>query len=160
MLLLPVGLYLGMFPGDESGQWVHEIRVGGEVHELTGSQFETWAAVRDHRATRELGPPARDDAQRLRHGGLLVPVDDPGFARAHRLMPLLLGLGHSRLTPGRFAIGLPGREMFSVTAQTFRAWASAAGSLEHACGDSLEVVLEELPALLRGGGAYLDPVPS
>jgi hypothetical protein len=94
----------------------------------------------------------------LRERGLLVRGDDAGFARAHRLMPLLLGLGHSRLAPGRFAIGLPGREMFTVTAETFRAWSTAAGSLEQTCGDNLDVVLEELPALLSGG-AYLDPVP-
>ncbi|GAA4698690.1 hypothetical protein [Phytohabitans rumicis] len=165
--LVAVGHYLGAFPTHD-GRWRHEIRRGPEVEELTEAEAGAWAGPGDptHR------PYTLD---RLVDRGLLVPVswdDGADFARGHRLLPLLYGLGPDPDAPDRCHIGTFGRPVVTVDRLGYDLWAEAAAhpSLWHACrryataggpGPNdphavLVALLERLDTLTAAGAACLD----
>ncbi|GAB2935790.1 hypothetical protein GCM10027280_24640 [Micromonospora polyrhachis] len=174
-LLLPVGLYQGAFPDieDDGAGERHEVRVADHMLELNGTQFACWRAPDGTAGTAEL--------PELRERGLVIdvaPEEDAAVVFAHgwRITPLLLGLGHSRLVPDHFGIGLPGLERVTVTPLTYEVWVRSAvsPSLWAACASLtdfgvlamidvtdpaavLRTVLLELPGLLAASAAALEP---
>ncbi|MGX7674409.1 DUF6244 family protein [Plantactinospora sp. DSM 117369] len=128
--LVAIGHYLGLFPAEE-GQWHHEVRRGPDIERLTEPEARAWAAPGDpsHR------PSILDT---LVGRGLLVPVswdDAIGFARAHRLLPLLSGLGPDPEKPDNCRIGAFGRPIVTVDRLGYELWVEAGGqpSLWDAC---------------------------
>jgi hypothetical protein len=160
--LAAVGHYLGAFPEDD-GRWYHEIRRGPDIEQLTDEQARAWAAP---------GDPGHQPAtiDELTRRGLLVPLswsDATGFARAHRMLPLLCGLGPDPDDGGRWQIGVPGQPLVGVDRLGYDLWIEAGGhpSLWAACesyagpGDPhavLLALLERLGTLTATGAACLD----
>jgi hypothetical protein len=201
-LVLPVGQLVGTYydPADAEGHH-HEVRTGGRIHELTDTELVTWIFA--HAAPDDLA----DDgpwttAALLRHltaqgvpqpptlvdglfgRGLLTEVA-PGtdgavtFARGHRVVPTMLGLGNSPEEPWLYSIGLIGRERIRVSRLVFELWAwghrdddlwhacDALAALEKAAFDEdaddgpahiLDGFLGTVHGLLNAQAAYVDTV--
>ena len=191
-LLLPIGQFGGATgPADDPGTRF-QLRLGQRTFSLTTDQFSVWAAahgtldrvgvVRNTRAalvSRLVGP--QPGASRstvdsmvdwLGEVGALSEVDSDrasSFAAAHRLAPLLLGLGNSAAEPGRYALGLHDQPVVSVprVVCTIWEWADRWPDLWSVCAwlaqaqqvsaaRVLQDVLEALPGLLAVNAAYLD----
>lgn len=165
-LLFPLGQYLGaVHPGPGLPVRHHQVRVGWDVHPLDdGAELDLWALTHGLPSVVGLRPTTREvvtavaaeaglaeagpDIDRLRERGLLVEVDVHGpeaerFAREHRLVSLLTGLGEAG--PGQAAIGLLGAPPVRVVpAAVFEYWtwahlfpdlyAAAGGLAEMAAG--------------------------
>jgi hypothetical protein len=154
------------------------VRSGDAIVELTEEDYAIWALATGSRAIGlrddDAAPPTRDllggllgarAVDRLLAGGLLVevPADAAAFARTHRLVPALLGLGSSSRRAGYAGIGLPGREIVTVPVTVYEVWARSGGyrTLWSACGESgrvLAEVLGRLHALLSCCAASLEVV--
>jgi hypothetical protein len=153
--LLPVGLFVGTFDDDDLSQ-SHEIRRGTEVHDVSDDEFVAWVAAHGTDDTPESGPATRELLERtladgemvtpasvldgLVDRGLLVALADDGtdaeeFARTHRAVPMLVGLGNSAETPELFSIGLIGHPVIEVSRPVFElwAWADVDGDIWSAC---------------------------
>ncbi|MFC6022189.1 hypothetical protein ACFP2T_39285 [Plantactinospora solaniradicis] len=166
--LVAVGHYLGRFPAGGE-RWCHEVRRGPVVERLTEIEARAWAAPGE-----PTHQPSTADA--LVGRGLLVPVswdDATGFARAHRLLPLLSGLGPDPDDPGRCRIGTFGQPIVSVDRLGYDLWAEAGGrpslwdgcrryaaaTAEPALTDPsavLVALLDRLDTLTSTGAACLD----
>ncbi|MEO3927828.1 hypothetical protein ABGB07_28755 [Micromonosporaceae bacterium B7E4] len=165
--LVAIGHYLGLFPVEQD-QWGHEVRRGPDIERLTEPEARAWAAP---------GDPSHQPSilDTLVGRGLLVLVswdDATGFARAHRLLPLLSGLGPDPDDPDRRRIGTFGRPIVSVDRLGYELWAEAggqpslwaacqryAGSTEPTLTDPYAVLLallDRLDALISAGAACLD----
>ncbi len=144
-LLFPVGHYLGAHYDDlESDEVPQQVRRGATFHDLTRQQFAVWTlahgspdAVNNEvtwrrRSVVELAKltgltGATDLVDELLAMGLLVEVT-PGtdqaldFAKTHRLMPLMLGLGNTSDEPWLFDIGFLGRPIVRVFHATYDLW--------------------------------------
>jgi hypothetical protein len=155
--LLPIGQFVGTFPGGADGaDQPHEIRRGTDIHEISDEDFVAWMAAHGTDGSAAGGPPSRAQLETELRGqgleapggvidglldrGLLarVPHQGPGaieFARTHRAVPTLYGLGNSPEEPGLFGIGLLGHELLRVTRPVFElwAWADVDGDLWTAC---------------------------
>ncbi|ASW58067.1 hypothetical protein CIK06_27590 [Plantactinospora sp. KBS50] len=156
--MFPVGRYTGAFhPAVGAPVRYHSLSVGRLSVQLeTESAFNVWvAAHRPPDAGRPWTRPevARAATQRLgvadpdvlieefRTDGLLVEVDaaDPDaveFARAHRVLPLMLPLGNTPDDPLRHGIGLFGAEPLlrvPTLVNDVWMWSSAGGSLWDVC---------------------------
>lgn len=195
-LVLPVGQLVGTYhdQGDVDGHH-HEVRTGARIHELTDVELVTWLSA--HAAPDDLA----DDGpwtttallRRLTAQGVPRPaalVDGlfdrrllteviPGtggartFARTHRVVPTMLGLGNSPNQPWLYSIGLMGRERIRVSRLVFElwAWGHLDEDLWQAC-DSLAALeksdegpagildgfLGTLHGLLNAQAAYVDTV--
>ncbi|WP_148086384.1 hypothetical protein [Micromonospora sp. HM5-17] len=146
--VLPVGLFVGSFPGDldDDAEPRHEIRRGTEIHEVSDDEFLAWVAAHGTDETPAAGPPSLDLVEReLRAQGLAAPAavvdrlldrglltafpsDDTAaaaFARAHRVVPTLLGLGNSPEEPELYSIGLIGAAVVQVSRPVFELWSWA-----------------------------------
>ena len=199
-LLFPIGLFVGTFPDGASGHH-HEIRRGAKVQEISDPDLAGWAFAHGapdaasgtdqwwdratvERQLRERGiERATDIVDGLLTRGLLaeVPTEGPAavaFARAHRVVPTLYGLGNSAEHPWRYSIGLLGQELVQVGWPVFEiwAWGDIDGDLWRACesfarqerdagaadpttGDPALVLagfLRALHGLLNAQAAYLD----
>jgi hypothetical protein len=92
------------------------------------------------------------------------------FARSHRAVPLMFGLGNIPHRPETFTLGYFDREFVMVTETVFEVWANCgfAGSLWHAClrctpdrpAQALARFLDDLHRLLAADALYLAPVAS
>jgi hypothetical protein len=90
------------------------------------------------------------------------------FARNHRAVPLMFGLGNSPDLPHAFAIGYFDRDHVMVTETVFEVWANcgSAGNLWQAClrhapdrpEEALARFLEDVHRLLVADAVYLAPV--
>ena len=142
--VFPVGHYGGSFPLDTvTPLRCHEVRRGQDVLELTEEQYTVWSAahgwpdaasrrpwtaqrVVEAASGRGVADPGRVLAQLLAEGLLaqVAPghVAERDFARGHRLLPLMLGLGNSPVEPGLYTIGLFGRPVVRVTRPIFALW--------------------------------------
>jgi hypothetical protein len=130
------------------------VRRGGHIHELTYPELATWAFAHGspddepgwNREALEghmdgLGIPAPSSlVDGLAGRGLLAEVTPSAaaaaeFARAHRLVPTLYGLGNSPEDPGLYSIGLLGEELIRVSRPVFEiwVWGHRDGNLWRAC---------------------------
>ncbi|WP_432832787.1 hypothetical protein [Dactylosporangium sp. CA-092794] len=121
------------------------VRVGDAVRRLTQVQFLAWSAAHgDADAGPDTAGRTRPQVEHwLRDQGLSAPdrtvqelladrllaeadphgSDAVGFARGHRVNPLLWGLGNSPEEPWLFSIGLMGQEVARVGRAMFEIWA-------------------------------------
>jgi hypothetical protein len=186
-LIIPIGHGLGTFYPGGSDEHVHQVRLGPEVVELDDTDFACW--LRAHGMpdphTGEIRPISAQEADvpALRKIGLLAEVT-PGtaaavdFARTHRLLPLMLGLGNTTGEAGVFALGLLYQPLVLVSAPIFDLWqwAHLAPELWTACREAaglrreagvddpdltdperiLAALLDTLHTLLAGGVLCLD----
>jgi hypothetical protein len=154
-----IGHYLGIFPAD-GGRWCHEVRRGAGIEQLTEAEARAWSAP---------GAPTHEPStlDTLVDRGLLVPVssdDAGGFARAHRLVPLMSGLGPDPGDPDRCHLGAFGRPVVTVDRIDYDLWVEASGqpSLWAACRATadppaaLRALLDRLDPLICAGAACLD----
>ncbi|MEE6258882.1 hypothetical protein [Plantactinospora sonchi] len=144
--VLPIGLFVGSFPGDvdDDAELRHEVRRGADIHALSDEEFVAWVAAHGTDGTPDGGPPSRSLLERelrtqdvvdpapildgLLDRGLLVtvPTDEAAavdFARTHRVVPTMYGLGNSPEEPDLYSIGLIGSEQLRVTRAVFELWA-------------------------------------
>jgi hypothetical protein len=168
-----IGHYLGSFPTDDGGScW--EVRLGPQVLTLDAAQTAVWMTPED--AGHQPSVVAS-----VRALGLLVTLTEGSeaeFARAYRLIPLMVGLGVNADDLDQRDIGIPGRPLVTVDRLTYELWAVAGArrSLWQACesfanvrraaGDTderrvapdgvLAELLSRLGELTRGGAACLD----
>lgn len=138
-LLLPVGHGLGAFhPGDGETAPVQQVRLGTAIAELTDAEFLVWTLA--HGLVDEQGQAVpsteaavleyTDDQETVRSllaRGLLAEVvpgssESVGFASAHRLVPLALGLGNSPEQPWLFAAGLLHQPLVLMTGGMYDLW--------------------------------------
>lgn len=110
---------------------------------------------------------------------LLVEVGEPEeFARTHRVVPTMPGLGNSVDDPTLFSIGFFNQPMLQVTLPVYDIWQwstmddtlwATCENARHASGDDADLLtgfLGSLHALLCAGAAYVDvefrlaPVPA
>ena len=189
MNVFPVGHYVGERHPDE----LHLVRLGPAHQTLTADEFGVWIlahGVTESRSwtvadvlalaerTELSGAPGA--VERLESVGALVQVATEGqtaFAEAHRLEPLLVGLGNSEEYPDTYAVGLPGNPpvaMLDSGSYELWQWAAVAPSLWQACevrakvgaglgdptraADLLDDVLGDLRPLLANSCAYLDVI--
>ncbi|HEX3816499.1 MAG TPA: hypothetical protein VHX59_26960 [Mycobacteriales bacterium] len=194
-LILPIGQQVGA--RFQTGQLVvaQQVRCGGKFHDLTERQAEVWQLA--HGVPEEIDgqtPWQRSSVeQRLAGGGaiideltglgLLVEVT-PGtaeaaeFARAHRLVPLMLGLGNSANDPDTFGIGFLSQPVLQVSHAIYDVWqwSTMDDSLWNTCENATDVarragstdpeaieterlltgILGSLHALLASSAGYLD----
>jgi hypothetical protein len=201
MLLFPIGLLAGTFP-DETGGHYHEIRRGGKVHELSDPELAGWAFAHgppdssvDIRWTRSAVEQRLDTLGVEGAGAILdsllsrrllaeAPAEGDqavAFARAHRAVPIMYGLGNSPEEPSRYAIGPLGHEVVQVSWPVFQLWAwshleadlwqgcesfaeqgRAAGDTDPVVSEPVRVLagfLGMLHGLLNAQAVYLDPTP-
>jgi hypothetical protein len=196
-LIFPVGHYAGAFYQGAVDRY-HAVLVGAETRRLSDEQLTVWLAARgvpddeDRRWTREAvealvaqagianAPLLLDQLGEL---GLVVETV-PGteraidFAEAHRVVPLLLGLGNTPDEPWRYGIGLFDRPVLAVSQDIYGLWewAHVDPNLWAACYSHADVskragatdpeetdpeqiltgFLSTLHALLAASAAYLD----
>lgn len=141
-LILPIGHCLGTYyDGDAAGGHVQQVRLGGEIVELTDHEFAVWslahglaedpgpwdrARVATALATSEIGD-AAELVDRLLGRSLLaeVDVDSPAaadFAVRHRLLPLHIGLGNSVQFGSLFATGTTEQALAGMTRVLYDLW--------------------------------------
>lgn len=195
-LVFPVGHLMGTYHDDNDGHH-HEVRRGGEVHELTDHELTAWMSA--HGAPDDLADTTWTDTELVRFLNanrvprpaplvdtlldrkLLVEVT-PGtdtavaFARAHRVVPTMHGLGNSAEAPWLYSIGLMGQERIRVSRLVFElwAWSHVDRDLWHGCEtlaalekadpqassptDVLDGFLATLHGLLGAQVAFIDTV--
>ena len=152
-LVFPIGLLVGTFHNAAPARHHHEIRLGAKVHECTDSELAAWAfahaplegveeepagdgpapwtaaALVRHLAGLDIPDAASLVAGLLGRGLLaeLVPGTESAtaFARSHRLVPSMYGLGNSADEPWLYSIGLLGHEVIRVDRPVFELWAWA-----------------------------------
>ncbi|TQS43825.1 hypothetical protein [Cryptosporangium phraense] len=118
-ILLPVGHLLGSEYDEATGEATQRVRVGPDVIHLDGSRFAVWSLA--HGTSTDL-PDGADARDALLEDGLLASVSPASieeFARGHRLVPLMLGLGNLPESPDVYQIGLPGHPLLHVSAAVF-----------------------------------------
>lgn len=137
-LLFPVGHLLGSDYDEETGTVLQRVRVGPDVIYLNGPRYTIWALAHGGgergsdqpwnraavlQAAEGLPDPAATVDALLADGLLAAVGPDAGaaetFAREHRLVPLMLGLGNLPDAPEVYQIGLPGQPVLQVSAAVF-----------------------------------------
>lgn len=143
LLVFPIGMLAGTFHDSDPARRHHEIRLGAKVHECSDHELAAWAfahgppegaespwtgaALVRHLASLGIPDPASVVAG-LRGRGLLAELA-PGtdaataFARSHRIVPSMYGLGNSADEPWLYSIGLLGHEVIRVDRPVFELWA-------------------------------------
>jgi hypothetical protein len=139
-MIFPIGQYLGATAGG-----AHEVSRGGVTERLDGVSFAAWGLAHGPidpvlaagtpwtraelvRYTGLAGlPDAAERVDRLVDRGLLseAPAAGPAahaFARAHRAVPLAVGLGNTAGEPARFTIGFFDRVLLQVDALRYEVW--------------------------------------
>lgn len=190
-LMFPVGQYGGEVRDDTDGVTSFAIRRGwtvlsidarsallwrdahGRLEDL-GATVWTMAAILDRRADFFTLHQRRESYAVLVAFDMLAAVDpdDPDdaerFARAHRLQPLVHGMGNAAEDPSRFAVGYPPDHVAGLPWDLWRIWHG--GHLEPTLWDAclatdhpqphrlLSDLLHSLHTLLTLRLAYLDTV--
>lgn len=188
-LVLPVGHYGGAVHRSAGADVDHHVvRVGTTLHRLRpGGQLDTWALAHGTgdpdvpwdldallSAAAAAGIPAGaelDELVALGLVGLVTDDDAPAFAAAHRLRPLLTGVGAPPGDPFE-VIGIPGLPpSIRVRPRTAQVWrwtglwpdlASASAARDRVARDSgrepdgLGELLADVQVLIGGSAAFLD----
>jgi len=199
-LLFPIGQCIGAyhdFPA--STDHFTQVRVGADIHQLDDEQFAIWGLAHGA-ADRPVDEPwtrrsvlTAARAMGVRQGnkvlaGLisdhLLAETTPGtnasvdFARQHRLVPSMLGLGNTAEEPWIFSVGLLGMPIVQLSAAAYDLyeWAHLDPNLWVACqgaaatarkvgieeslvtdpGEMLQALLSTLHVMLSPNAAYLD----
>lgn len=138
-LLLPIGHYVGGHYQDGKPNIPRQVRRGATFHELTDEQFAVWTGAHgtpdavengvtwQRRSVEEQVAGAGGLIDELLEIGLLVEVAPGGdqaleFARSHRLVPLMLGLGNSPDEADMFDIGFLQQPVLSVSHPIYDLW--------------------------------------
>jgi hypothetical protein len=176
-LLFPVGHYVGIQHRIDAASAPRQVRRGATFHDLTEEQFAVWAAAHGSEAAIENDIPwqrqsveqhplvagldrASEIIDDFLAGGLLVevtPSDDQAivFARSHRVVPLMLGLGNRRDEPDMFGIGFLNQPVIEVSHPIYDLWQWSA------MDDSLWATCENAADVARRAGSTdpesLDP---
>lgn len=185
-LIVPIGQYAGAVAPD------HEVLRRGVAEPLTEGAFRGWVLAHGpldpivaariawthtelvrYAELAGLGDASEQVTDLLRRH-LLAEVPCFGsaavdFARRHRAVPLMLGLGNTADEPGQFALGYVGEAMVYVDAEAYEVWLWSAveQSLWSACeaaspdGDAGRVLtgfLAGLHRLTSASALYLDVV--
>jgi hypothetical protein len=198
-LLLPIGHYVGSSYRAGRANAPRQVRRAATCHELSDEQFAVWVAahgtasavnstvggrvaVEEH--LRETGLDNVDElVAQLTDMHLLVEVEPGGgqaieFAKSHRLVPLMLGLGNSVQQPDMFGIGFLHQPVLQVSHAIYDLWQWCAmdDALWATCQNAADVarragftdpglvdpealltgLLGSLHALLISSAAYLD----
>jgi len=199
-LLFPIGHCIGAnYDQPASKDHFFQVRVGPDVIRLDDDQFAVWGLAHgvpdrppDQPWTRQTVLTAARRAGIARAGQVLDSlVEDfvlfettPGtdsavdFARRHRLIPLMLGLGNTSEEPRLYSVGLVDLPVVSMSAMAYDLyeWAHLDSNLWLACQGAaataarvgiedalatdpllmLDALLGTLHALLSPNAAYLD----
>jgi hypothetical protein len=187
-LLFPLGHDSGVRPGAE--QDVHVVRLGRQQHRISEDAYGIWALAHGlpdggkrrwtandvvRAADRNQIPDGRARLHELIGAGLVVPVrDETAFVAAHRVDPLMVGLGNSPEQLDAHAVGVPGLGTAAVLdPSTYDLWqqsplmptlwhscerraSSAAAFGQYLPAAAIAGVLADLRYLLAHGCAYLD----
>jgi hypothetical protein len=176
-LLLPIGHYVGThYRIDQPGN-SRQVRRGSTVHDLIDDQFALWTlahgsqgAIENERAWQRQSVEEQAHAMALAGAGehidglieigLLVEVT-PGsdqaldFARSHRLVPLMLGLGNSSDDLDSFGIGFLHQPVLGVSHAIYDVWQWST------MDDSLWATCENAADVARRAGStnpdFVDP---
>lgn len=199
-LLIPIGHCIGAYYDlPTSADHFVQVRVGPDVHRLSDEQFAIWGLAHgtpDRDAEQPWGRQAVLDAagragiakseqvlESLMTDHLLVETT-PGtdsvvdFARRHRLIPLMLGLGNTAEEPWIYSVGMIGLPIVQLSAMAYDLyeWAHMDANLWLACEgaaatavrvgiedplatdplDMLNALLGTLHFLLSPNAVYLD----
>jgi hypothetical protein len=162
-LLFPVGHYVGVQHRMGAAGAPRQVRRGATFHDLSEEQFAVWAAAHGSEEAIENDLPwqrqsveqhpsvaglarASEIIDDFLAGGLLVevtPSDDQAivFARSHRVMPLMLGLGNRRDEPDMFGIGFLAQPVIEVSHPIYDLWQWSAmdDSLWATCENAADV---------------------
>lgn len=194
-LIFPIGHQVGARV--QAGQIVaaQQVRCGGKFHDLTEQQAEVWRLAHGvPEAIDQQAPWQRSSVEERVAGagpiideltglGLLVETI-PGtpkaedFAREHRLVPLMLGLGNSANDTDTFGIGFLSQPALQVSHPIYDVWqwSTMDDSLWNTCENATDVarragstdldsvdtsrlltgIIGSLHALLTSSAAYLD----
>jgi hypothetical protein len=199
-LLFPIGHCIGAYYDlPASNDHFYQIRVGPDVVRLDDEQFAVWGLAHGVPSRPPEEPWNRQAvltaARRAGIGGveqiLESLVDDyllfettPGtdsavdFARRHRLIPVMLGLGNTAEEPRMYTVGMIGLPAVSMSAMAYDLyeWSHMDANLWRACESAaatatrvgiddqvatdprlmLDALLSTLHALLSPNAAYLD----
>lgn len=194
-LIFPIGQQVGA--RYQAGQLLatQQVRCGGTFHDLTEQQAEVWQLAHGVPAEIDQQIPWQRSSIEERLGGAGPIIDEltglgllveatPGtvraeeFAKAHRLVPLMLGLGNSAADPDTFGIGFLGQPMLQVSHPIYDVWqwSTMDDSLWNTCENATDVarragstdaevtetsrlltgIIGSLHALLASSAAYLD----
>ncbi len=161
-LLLPIGHCVGSYYGlSAADEHFHQVRVGPDVVRLSDEQFAVWGLAHSApgqpagkpwdrqgvlEAARRLGA---SDAEGVLDGLVadhLIVATTPGtddavdFARRHRMVPLMLGLGNTAEEPRLYAVGLAGQPILQMTSAVYDLfeWAHMDPDLWTACHGAAE----------------------
>lgn len=194
-LIFPIGQQVGA--RYQIGQLVaaQQVRCGGRFHDLTEQQAEVWRLA--HGVPEEIDreiPWQRSSIEERLAGagpiineltelGLLVEAtpatpEAEEFAKVHRLVPLMLGLGNSAADTDTFGIGFLGQPVLQVSHAIYDVWqwSTMDDSLWNTCENATDVarragstdaeatetsrlltgIVGSLHALLASSAAYLD----
>jgi hypothetical protein len=140
-LMFPIGHCLGTCYLGSADDHVQQVRLGGEILELSDHEFAVWALAHGlaevaapwDRASMEAASAdseisdAPELIDRLLSRSLLaeVDVDSPAaadFARRHRLLPLHIGLGNSAALSTMFATGTTEQPLVGMTRVLYDLW--------------------------------------
>lgn len=168
-MLFPIGHYVGIQHRIGAASAPRQVRRGATFHDLSEEQFAVWAAAHGseeaidndmpwYRQSVEQHPlvTGLDGASEIIDDfladGLLVevtPSDDQAivFARSHRVVPLMLGLGNRRGEPDMFGIGFLTQPVIEVSHPIYDLWQWSA------MDDSLWATCENAADVARRAGS-------
>jgi hypothetical protein len=171
-LLFPIGHYVGIQHRTGAASAPRQVRRGATIHDLTEEQFAVWTAAHGAEEAIENDVPwqrqsveghpsvaglegASEIIDDFLAGGLLVEVtrsDDQAivFARSHRVVPLMLGLGNRPDEPDMFGIGFLTQPVIEVSHPIYDLWQWSA------MDDSLWATCENAADVARRSGS-MDP---
>lgn len=169
-LLFPIGHYVGIQHRVGAERAPRQVRRGATFHDLGEDQFAVWAAAHGseqaienetpwHRQSVEQHPSlagldrASEIIDDFLTDGLLVEVTPSShdraiaFARSHRLVPLMLGLGNRPDEPDLFGIGFLTQPVIEVSHPIYDLWQWCA------MDDSLWATCENAADVARRAGS-------
>jgi hypothetical protein len=176
-LLFPIGHYVGIQHRIGAASAPRQVRRGATFHDLSEEQFAVWAAAHGSEEAIENDVPwqrrsveqyesvasldrASEIIDDFLAGGLLVEVTPSDgqaivFARSHRVVPLMLGLGNGPDEPDMFGIGFLTQPVIEVSHPIYDLWQWSA------MDDSLWATCENAADVARRAGSTdpesLDP---
>jgi hypothetical protein len=143
-LVVPIGHYVGTFvPPSGSPDHHEQVRIGADVRDLDPEQFRIWGLAHGLLDRVDAGSPpwtrsallaaaaeagiagAEQVTGALLADGTLMEVtadDAVGFARTHRMVPLMLGLGNTPEEPWLYAVGFPDQPIVKMVGVLYDLW--------------------------------------